>query len=163
MYKLLANESFYSIALCSVIPCFFLLFMKKRPKDLKQFMILMAVVFLILGFFENIIYFVDYLPHKELYTVVDGSVSNLSAPYSRWEKTYASFCLNGRRYGPIPIHIGLFEDDHTTYRFGVRIFPSGVVKAVRIQPVLGDGTAAIIIWEIWGILMYLIKPAWEDE
>ena len=49
------------------------------------------------------------------------------------------------------------------YHFGVRKFPSGVVKAVRIQPVLGDGTIYIIILEIWGLLLYLLKPAREEE
>lgn len=158
------TKALYELAFYLLAPCISLVIGKKRPTNLKQFMLFGAVLFFALGFLENITYFVDYLPHKELYTIVDGRISDY--PWKSYHKrttAYACFDLNGEHYGNVPVHIGFFENSDTAYRFGVRIFPSGVVKAVRIQPVLNNGTVLAIIWEIWGILMYLIKPAWEDE
>ena len=139
------------------------MFIKNRPKDLKQFLLLMPVLFLGVGFLDNITYFVDYLPHKELYTLIDGKISDLPQGYHERVIGYAYFQLNGEHYGNIPVHIGFFENCDMVYHFGVRMFPSGIVTAVRIQPVLDEGTLVAVIWEIWGLLMYLLKPAWEDE
>lgn len=95
--------------------------------------------------------------------MIDGKISDLPQGYHERGIGYAYFQLNGEHYGNIPVHIGFFENCDMVYHFGVRKFSSGVVKAVRIQPVLGDGTIYIIILEIWGLLLYLLKPAREEE
>lgn len=155
--------SIFIFILCLLLPCYLLISMERRPMNLHQFMLMVAAIFLAVGFLENITYFVDYLPHKQQYTIVDGRFDVLPLGYYKNKTAYACFQLNGKSYGHIPIHIGFFETSDTKVRFGVRMFPSGIVTAVRIQPVLDEGTLVAVIWEIWGLLMYLLKPAWEDE